>query len=67
MTRITEFFMQRRTLFWSLMAGIILAGVISFLYMPKLEDPAVPVKQAMSCAPSLTCTRSRPIASLVWL
>ncbi len=51
MTRITEFFMQRRTLFWSLMAGIILAGVISFLYMPKLEDPAVPVKQAMVVVP----------------
>lgn len=51
MTRITQFFMQRRTLFWSLLAGIILAGVLSFLYMPKLEDPAVPVKQAMVVVP----------------
>ncbi len=51
MTRIAEFFMRRRTLFWSLMAGIILAGVIAFLYMPKLEDPAVPVKQAMVVVP----------------
>lgn len=46
MMRITEFFMQRRTLFWSLMVIILLAGVGFFLRMPKLEDPAVTVKQA---------------------
>lgn len=51
MTRIAEFFMQRRTLFWSLLGGIMLAGIIAFLYMPKLEDPAVPVKQAMVVVP----------------
>lgn len=51
MTRITKFFMQRRTLFWSLMIGIIIAGVLSFLNMAKLEDPAVPVKQAMVIVP----------------
>ena len=51
MNRITEFFMKRPTLFWSLMAGILLAGVLSFIYMPKLEDPAVPVKQAMVIVP----------------
>ena len=45
MERITKFFMQRRTLFWSLMVGIILIGVASYVSMPKLEDPAVPVKQ----------------------
>lgn len=45
-TRITEFFMRRRTLFWSLMVIILLAGVLFFLRMPKLEDPAVTVKQA---------------------
>ncbi len=38
--------MQRPTLFWSLMAAIIILGVLSYLRMPKLEDPAVPVKQA---------------------
>lgn len=38
--------MQRRTLFWALMAGIIMIGTLSYLRMPKLEDPAVPVKQA---------------------
>lgn len=46
MTHITEFFMRRRTLFWSAMAIILLAGVLFFIKMPKLEDPAVTVKQA---------------------
>lgn len=51
MKRITQFFMNRRVLFWSLMVGIIAAGVLAFLSMPKLEDPAVPVKQAMVVVP----------------
>lgn len=51
MNRITRFFMQRSVLFWSLMTGIIIAGVLAFLSMPKLEDPAVPVKQAMVIVP----------------
>lgn len=51
MSRVVRFFMERRSLFWSLMAGIIIAGVLSFLSMPKLEDPAVPVKQAMVIVP----------------
>lgn len=46
MMRITKFFMQRRILFWSLMSIILLAGIFYFLKMPKLEDPAVTVKQA---------------------
>ena len=45
--KMTEFFVRRPVLFWSLMVGILLAGVLSFIQMPKLEDPAVPVKQAM--------------------
>lgn len=49
--RITRFFMERRTLFWSLMVGILIAGVLAFVSMPKLEDPAVPVKQAMVVVP----------------
>lgn len=51
MMKITEFFMRRATLFWSLMAAIIVAGVIAFVQMPKLEDPAVAVKQAMVVVP----------------
>ena len=47
----TEFFMRRPTLFWSLMAGIIVAGLIAFIQMPKLEDPAVAVKHAMVVVP----------------
>jgi multidrug efflux pump subunit AcrB len=43
--------MRRPTLFWSLMIGIILLGAFSFLRMPKLEDPAVAVKQAMVVVP----------------
>ncbi len=38
--------MRRRTLFWALMAGIIVMGVLSYTRMPKLEDPAIAVKQA---------------------
>lgn len=38
--------MTRRTLFWSAMIIILIAGVIFFLKMPKLEDPALTVKQA---------------------
>ena len=45
--KITEFFMRRPVLFWSLMAAILVAGVLSFVQMPKLEDPAVSAKQAM--------------------
>ena len=47
MKHIPEFFLRRPTLFWSFMAFILLAGVIAFVQMPKLEDPAVAVKQAM--------------------
>lgn len=45
MEKLAQFFVKRPTLFWSLMAGIILYGVLSYLRMPKLEDPAVPIKQ----------------------
>lgn len=45
MEKVTRFFVERPTLFWSLMAGIIFLGILSYTRMPKLEDPAVPVKQ----------------------
>lgn len=45
--QITEFFMHRPTLFWSFVAGILVAGVIAFSNMAKLEDPPVSPKQAM--------------------
>lgn len=45
--KMTEFFMRRPVLFWSLIAGILIAGIMSFISMPKLEDPAVATKQAM--------------------
>ncbi len=47
MNRIAEFFMRRPVVFWSLVAAILIAGILSFLWMPKLEDPAVSAKQAM--------------------
>lgn len=47
MKHIPEFFLRRPTLFWSFTAFILLAGVIAFVQMPKLEDPAVATKQAM--------------------
>ena len=45
--KMSEFFMRRPVLFWSLMAAILIAGVLAFVQMPKLEDPAVSAKQAM--------------------
>lgn len=43
---ITQFFVSQPTLFWSLVVAILLSGLWSFMRMPKLEDPAVAVKQA---------------------
>lgn len=51
MERLTEFFMQRRTLFWSLIIMLALLGVISFMQMPKLEDPALYGRQATVAIP----------------
>ena len=45
--KMTEFFMRRPVLFWSLMVAILVAGIFAFSQMPKLEDPAVSAKQAM--------------------
>lgn len=45
--KVTEYFMKRPMLFWSFMTAILIAGILSFLQMPKLEDPAVSTKQAM--------------------
>ena len=49
--KITRFFMQWPVLFWSSMVAILIAGVLSFIQMPKLEDPAVSIKQAMVVVP----------------
>lgn len=49
--KLTAFFIKHPTLFWSLMAGILIAGVLAFAQMPKLEDPAVAAKQAMVMIP----------------
>ena len=46
MERVTGFFMRRQTLFWSILVLILLVGILIYIRMPKLEDPAVTVKQA---------------------
>ena len=46
MNSLTKFFIERKTLFWSVMFLIIAVGVMAYIAMPKLEDPAVTVKQA---------------------
>ena len=51
MDRLTQFFMSRRTLFWSLTAMLAIAGVACFIMMPKLEDPAVKGKMATVVVP----------------
>lgn len=45
--KITEFFFKKRTLFWSLLVAIVVGGFISYMAMPKLEDPTISIKQAM--------------------
>lgn len=45
MEKVAKFLLNRPTLFWSLMAGILVMGILFYMRMPKLEDPAVPVKQ----------------------
>ena len=49
--KVTKFFMDRPVAFWSFMVMILIAGALSFSTMPKLEDPAVAVKQAMVIVP----------------
>ena len=44
---LTEYFIKRPTLFWSLMAALLIAGVLSFVQMPKLEYPEIGVKKPM--------------------
>jgi len=51
MEKLTQFFMSRRTLFWSLTAMLALAGAACFMMMPKLEDPAVKGKMATVVVP----------------
>lgn len=51
MDKLTQFFMSRRTLFWSLIAMLAIAGVACFMMMPKLEDPAIKAKMATVVVP----------------
>ena len=51
MNRLARFFMERPVIFWSFIGAIIIAGILSFIQMPKLEDPAVSAKQAMVAVP----------------
>lgn len=44
--KISEYFIHKPTLFWSLMAAIILGGIYAYQQMPKLEDPEISIKQA---------------------
>lgn len=38
---LTAFFVRQPLLFWSAVAAVLIAGVLSFMQMPKLEDPDV--------------------------
>lgn len=44
--KMSEYFLKKPTLFWSLMVAIIIGGIYSFNNMPKLEDPEISIKQA---------------------
>lgn len=45
--KVVKYLVERPTLMWSFITTIVIAGILSFLQMPKLEDPVVPIKQAM--------------------
>lgn len=45
--KLSQFFYNRQSLFWSLLVMIVVGGVLAYLVMPKLEDPPISVKQAM--------------------
>ena len=49
--KVTKYFIQRPILFWSLVVAVLIAGTLSFIQMPKLEDPAVSAKQARVVVP----------------
>ncbi|MBO5720628.1 MAG: efflux RND transporter permease subunit [Bacteroidales bacterium] len=49
--KITKYFIQKPILFWSLVVAVLIAGTLSFIQMPKLEDPAVSAKQARVVVP----------------
>ena len=49
--KMTKYFIQRPILFWSLVVAVLIAGTLSFIQMPKLEDPAVSAKQARVVVP----------------
>ena len=51
MERLTKFFIERQTLFWSLIIMLSVMGVACFMLMPKLEDPAIKGKQATVIVP----------------
>lgn len=48
---ITEFFLKKKTLFWSLIVAIVVGGIYAYIKMPKLEDPLIAVKQAIIITP----------------
>lgn len=68
MNRITSYFVKHPVVFWSVVAGIIVAGVLSFIMMPKLEDPPISAKQAMVVVsyPGLLHTRLNSRLSFFW-
>ncbi len=51
MINITEFFLKKKTLFWTLMVAIVVGGIYAYIKMPKLEDPLIAVKQAVIITP----------------
>lgn len=51
MMGITDFFLKKKTLFWSLIVAIVVGGIYAYIKMPKLEDPLIAVKQAVVIVP----------------
>ncbi|MDR2011293.1 MAG: efflux RND transporter permease subunit [Bacteroidales bacterium] len=51
MINITEFFLNRKTLFWAFIVALIAGGIYAYIKMPKLEDPLIAVKQAVIITP----------------
>ncbi len=48
--KLTDFFYKNQTLFWALLVMVVFGGIYAYSVMPKLEDPAMSIKQAMVMA-----------------
>ncbi|SFK32288.1 efflux RND transporter permease subunit [Proteiniphilum acetatigenes] len=45
--KLTDFFYKNQTLFWAVLVMVVFGGIFAYSVMPKLEDPAISIKQVV--------------------